>query len=127
MHDGDGGAQLPPLVAWELFMRGAGRAERTVCDGLRVMRMLERHADKPVEHLASVDVSRFLARPELKPSSRASYFGSIAAFFKWYGDSGDDDIAARLPHPARRKAHRALCRALVYAYCSKNGCMPAHA
>jgi len=35
-------------------MRGAGRAERTVTDGMRVVRMLERHADKPVENLAAV-------------------------------------------------------------------------
>jgi hypothetical protein len=40
----DGG--LPQLEAWELYMRGAGRAERTVRDGLGIMRMLERHADK---------------------------------------------------------------------------------
>ena len=45
VRDSDGGDQLPPLVAWELYMRGAGRAERTVSDGLRVMRMLERHVE----------------------------------------------------------------------------------
>jgi hypothetical protein len=49
----DGG--LPPLQAWELFMRGAGRAERTVRAGLGTMRMLEPHADKPVEQLQAVD------------------------------------------------------------------------
>ncbi|MCW2628524.1 tyrosine-type recombinase/integrase [Mycobacterium sp.] len=118
VRDSDGGDELPPLVAWELFMRGAGRAERTVGDGLRVMGMLERHANKPVEHLASVDVSRFLARPELKPSSRASYFGAIAMFFKWYGDNGGADITARLPRPrapkgAPRPVSRPGLRALL--------------
>lgn len=29
-----GGGELSPLEAWELFMRGAGRAERTVRDGV---------------------------------------------------------------------------------------------
>jgi integrase len=103
VRDTDGGDQLPPLVAWELYLRGAGRAERTVSDGLRVMRMLERHADKPVENLAAVDVSRFLARPELKQSSRASYFGSIAMFFKWYGENGGANVTARLPRPRAPK------------------------
>ena len=28
VRDSDGGDELPPLVAWELFMRGAGRSER---------------------------------------------------------------------------------------------------
>ena len=65
----DGG--LPPLQGWELFMRGAGRADRTVRDGLGTMRMLERHADKTVEQLQAVDVSRFLGRPELGPSHHA--------------------------------------------------------
>jgi integrase len=93
----DGG--LPPLQGWELYMRGAGRAERTVRDGLGTMRMLERHADKTVEQLQAVDVSRFLARPEIGPSSRTAYFSSIHAFFVWYANNGGADVTARLPRP----------------------------
>jgi hypothetical protein len=36
----DGSDELPPLVAWELLMRGAGRAGRTVTDGLRVRELV---------------------------------------------------------------------------------------
>jgi integrase/recombinase XerD len=97
--DGGGGGELPPLDGWELFMRGAGRAERTVRDGLGTMRMLERHADKTVEQLQAVDVSRFLARPELGPSSRTAYFSAIHAFFVWYAHNSGTDVTARLPRP----------------------------
>jgi integrase/recombinase XerD len=93
----DGG--LPSLDAWELYMRGAGRAECTVRDGLATMRMLERHADKTVEQLQAVDVSRFLARPEIGPSSRTAYFSAIRGFFVWYAHNGGADVTARLPRP----------------------------
>jgi integrase/recombinase XerD len=46
--DGSDG-ELPPLVAWELFMRGAGRAERTIGDGLATMRRLEDDAGQPCD------------------------------------------------------------------------------
>lgn len=56
-NDGTDGGGLPPLEAWEIYMRGAGRAERTVRDGVGTMRHLEKHAGKTVEQLATVDVS----------------------------------------------------------------------
>ena len=80
-------------------MRGAGRAERTVRDGLGTLRRLERHAGKSVEQLRTVDVSRFLARTELGSSSRTAYFSSIRAFFAWYAENGGSDVTARLPRP----------------------------
>ena len=46
VRDSDGGSSPPPLVAWELFMRRAGRSERTVCDGVATMQRLERNAGK---------------------------------------------------------------------------------
>lgn len=78
--DGDG---LAPLEARELFMRGAGRAERTVRDGVAVMRRLERESGKECTEIRAVDVSRFLAKPALRAGSRASSFGSIHAFYAW--------------------------------------------
>jgi hypothetical protein len=44
-------------------MRGAGRAERTVRDGVAIMRRLERHAGKDCTEIRAIDVSRFLADP----------------------------------------------------------------
>lgn len=99
--DGDGG--LPPLEAWELFMRGAGRSERTVREGVRVMRGLERHAGKDCTEVRAVDVSRFLADPDLRPASRAAYFGSINAFYKWWSMQGGHHATAYLPRPKSPK------------------------
>jgi integrase/recombinase XerD len=98
--DGD----LPPLEGWELFMRGAGRAERTVYDGVLTVRRLERFSGKTVEHITPIDVSRFLAGPNLKAWSRAAYFSSIAAFYRWYADNGGANVTARLPRPKMPKS-----------------------
>jgi integrase/recombinase XerD len=73
--------------------------DRTVRDGLGTMRMLERHAEKTVEQLQAVDVSRFLARAEIGPSSRTAYFSAMRAFFVWYAHNGGTDVTARLPRP----------------------------
>lgn len=100
--DGANGA-LPPLVAWELYMRGAGRAERTVADGVAIMRRLEREAGKECTAIRAVDVSRFLANPKLRPASRAAYFGSIHAFYKWWGIQGGHNATAQLPRPKSPK------------------------
>lgn len=99
--DGDGGP--PPLEAWELFMRGAGRSERTVRDGIAVMRRLERDAGKDCTEIRAVDVSRFLANPQLRASSRAAYFGSIHAFYTWWATCGGNHATAQLPRPKAPK------------------------
>lgn len=95
--DEDGG--LSALELWDLSMRGAGRSHRTVGDTIATVRQLEQHAGRTVEQLRPVDVSRFLARTELRPTSRATYFGQLAGFFRWYGCNGGTDITARLPRP----------------------------
>lgn len=94
-----GGDEPPPVEAWEIQMRGAGRSECTVSATLGALSLLERHAGKPIHELTPIDVSRFLARPDLKQTSRASYFGAIRRFYKWWGTNGGVDITARLPSP----------------------------
>jgi hypothetical protein len=62
------------------------------------LRRLESRADKTVDQLDPVDVSRlFLADPDLGPSSRAAYFGSISAF-----NAGGQRKAAETSPPACR-------------------------
>jgi integrase len=101
--DGPDDGGLPPLVAWEIFMRGVGRAERTVRAGLYTMKQLERTAGRPCDQLATIDVSRFLSNPALNQRSRAAYFGSISAFYKWFGQNGGVNITATLPYPKSPK------------------------
>ncbi|RFZ08107.1 hypothetical protein [Mycobacterium marinum] len=60
--DSHGCDQLPPLEAWELFMRGAGRSERTVRDGIATMRRLEQVSGKDCTEIRAVDVSRLHPR-----------------------------------------------------------------
>src|ERR1700728_4238441 len=99
--DDDGG--LTPIEQWELYIRGAGRSDRTVRDGIAIVQRLERQAGKACTEIRGVDVSRFLADPDLRPSSRASYFGSIHAFFEWWGCQGVHHATAQLPHPKAPK------------------------
>jgi integrase/recombinase XerD len=102
---GDDGSDtgLPPLEAWELYMRGAGRSEATVSENLGVMRRLERHAGKDCTEIRAVDVSRFLANPALRAASRATYFGSIHAFYQWWGSQGGHHATTQLPRPKAPK------------------------
>ncbi|MEM6109218.1 tyrosine-type recombinase/integrase [Mycobacterium sp. 050272] len=100
--DGDGG--LPPLDAWEIYMRGAGRSERTIHDARLRLEQLERFAGKMVETMTPLDVSRFLGRPALNAWSRSSYFVSLASFYRWYGEHGGVDVTARLPRPKMPKS-----------------------
>ena len=114
VRDSDGGSSPPPLVAWELFMRGAGRSERTVRDGVATMQRLERNAGKGCDQLAPVDVSRFLADPDLGASSRAAYFGSISAFYRWWATQGGTNITPGCRGRARRSYRRGRCRGRAY-------------
>lgn len=104
VRDGDGGGELPPLQAWELYMRGAGRSERTVRDGVLTLQRLERFSGKTVETMTALDVSRFLSRPNLKAWSRCAYFSSVSAFYRWYADNGGTNVTARLPRPKMPKS-----------------------
>ncbi|KDP02919.1 integrase [Mycobacterium avium subsp. hominissuis 3388] len=101
----DGGFnEMPPLDAWEIHMRGAGRSERTIRDGRLRIEHMERFTGKTVATMTPLDVSQFLARPTLNAWSKASYFGSIASFYRWYGVNGGVDITARLPRPKMPKS-----------------------
>lgn len=99
----DGGDELPPLEAWEIEMRGAGRSERYVECARRTMRHLERHSHKTVQEITPIDVSRYLGRPDLSPRSREAYFSSIACFYKWWARNGGVDVTVNLPRPKNIK------------------------
>ncbi|MBV8786442.1 MAG: recombinase XerD, partial [Mycobacterium sp.] len=67
---GSDGGGFTPIEQWELYMRGAGRSERTISETIGLLHRLQRFADKPVEYVAPLDISRFLGRTRLKPASR---------------------------------------------------------
>jgi integrase/recombinase XerD len=75
-----------------------------VRDGVLTVQHLQRFTGKTVETVTALDVSRFLARPNLKARSRCAYFSSINAFYRWYSDNGGVDVTARLPRPKMPKS-----------------------
>ena len=107
-EDDDG--TLSPLEQWELVMRGAGRSLRTIDEMIGLMHRLERYSGKSVENIRPLDIARFLGRPELKQNSRAAYFGYIHSFYRWWGENGGTNTAAKLPRP---KAPKGLPRPIT--------------
>jgi integrase/recombinase XerD len=110
------------LVAWELFMRGAGRSERTVTDGIATVRRPERAAGKVCTDLDPVDVSRFLADRRLGVSSRAAYFGSISAFSRWWSSQGGATSLRDYPARGRRNRRPGRCPGPGCERCSIREC-----
>ena len=103
VRDSDGGGELPPLQAWELFMRGAEPRRADCARRCGDHATAKRNAEQGCDQLAPVDVSRCLADPDLGASSRAAYFGSISAFYRWWATQGGTNITARLPWPRSPK------------------------
>jgi site-specific recombinase XerD len=99
-HD-DGGFTI--LEQWEIYMRGAGRSERTISETLGLLERLERFSGRRVENVTALDISRFLGRRRLKQNSRAAYYGYIHSFYRWWGEHGGANTAARLPRPKAPK------------------------
>lgn len=103
VRDTDGGSETPLLEAYEIHQRGAGRSERWVVDSLFTLRRLERHSGKEVDGMAAIDVSRFLAQPQLNNASRSTYFGYIHGFYSWWAKRGGVHVTAQLPRPRAPK------------------------
>lgn len=97
------GYELPLIQRFEVWLRGAGRSDRYVRHCIYVLNHLARHADRPLEDITELDVSRFLGRVDIQSNSRASYFSVIACFFGWYATHGGRDVTARLPRPRTPK------------------------
>lgn len=100
---GDDGRGLSALEQWELYMRGAGRSNRTITETIGVLRRLEKYAGCRLEAVGPLDIARFLGRSRLKQNSRAAYFGYIHSFYRWWGENGGANTAANLKRPKAPK------------------------
>lgn len=98
-----GGDETPPLEAYEIHERGAGRSERWVTDSIRVLKRLQDHAGRAVEEIAPIEISRFLAQPQLSIASRSTYFGYINGFYRWWARNGGVHVTSALPRPKAPK------------------------
>ena len=109
-------------------MRGA-RAERSARDRRRAgdhRGRLEDDAGKTCGALQAIDVSRFLGDRRLSASSRAAYFGSIAAFYRWFGSHGGRNIHQGSAPSARTEGCTAAWSLLgpaAAAHYSTRGCI----
>lgn len=100
---GDADRDLSPLELWELYMRGAGRSNRTISETITVIRRLEKFAGVRLENVRPLDIARFLGRSRLKQNSRASYYGYIHSFFRWWEQNGGTNPAAKVTRPKAPK------------------------
>jgi len=95
---------LPPLDAYEVHMRGAGRSERWVNDSVGTLRRIETRSGRTIRDVSALDVSRFLADRRLSSASRATYYRQIHGFYRWWSSHGGVFITAQLPRPREPKA-----------------------
>lgn len=97
---GDRGGDLPPIEAYELWMRGRGLATRTIGETLCTLRRLQRESGYPIESMPALAVSRFLAADQLGARARYTYHGHLRGFYHWLADNGlGADAMATLPRP----------------------------
>jgi integrase/recombinase XerD len=90
---GNDGRDLSPLEQWELYMRGAGRSNRTISETIGVMRRLENYAGYRLESVGPLDIARFLGGSMPNQNSRAAYFGYIHSFYRWWDENGGRNTA----------------------------------
>lgn len=97
---GDRDGQLPPIEAYELWMRGRGLAVRTIEETVCTLRRLQRVSGYPIEAMPALAVSRFLGSEQLGAGARYTYHGHLRGFYRWLAADGlGADAMATLPRP----------------------------
>jgi integrase/recombinase XerD len=69
-----------PLQDWTAFMRATGAANATIRIRTQTLAALSRQSGHEAADLTRADVLTFLARPELKPWSRVTYWRAVKAW-----------------------------------------------
>lgn len=94
------------LDDWELWQRAAGLSDRTITERRTVI--LKLCQDNGVLPLAiePLHIMRYIGRPGISTTTKATYHASIWAFTGWCVRAGlrADDPAARTPVPKRPKS-----------------------
>lgn len=97
---GSNDGQVPPIEAYEVWMRGRGLAVRTIEETVCTLRRLQRVSGYPIESTPALAISRFLGGEQLGARARYTYFGHLRGFFKWLADNGHGaDAMVTLPRP----------------------------
>lgn len=87
------------LEGYEIYSRGGGLSERWINDSASTALRLARYCGVDLEHVKTVDVSRFLSRRHLSPSTRYTYYGYLSSLYKWHATNGGYNPMADLRRP----------------------------
>ena len=91
---------VPPIEAYELWMRGRGLAVRTIGETMCTLRRVQRESGYPIEATPALALSRFLASEQLGARARYTYHGHLRGFYRWLADNSmGADAMATLPRP----------------------------
>lgn len=90
---------LPPIQAYELYLRAGNRSARYIKDTMATLARLEAETGKPIEQTTPVEVTRYLSPAHWGAATRYAYFTHIRGFFAWWTLEGGIDITNRLPRP----------------------------
>lgn len=96
---------MPEIQSWARWQRAQSLSTRTIRDRKDVLTHLSRHASTPLLEIQADHIIDYLDRPNLSPSSRASYHASIRAFYKWTVKTGqlEANPCDATPTPKRPK------------------------
>lgn len=101
------GKQLSDVLAdWRSWQQSAGLSERTINERASVVRTLLAFTDSTPADLTGRDIMKFLSRPGINNTSKATYHSSIRAFCAYLVRTGQriDDPTVDSPKPKRRKS-----------------------
>ena len=105
----------PGNMAWvdtfAVSMQASGWTYRTITERVGVVRQLGRWADADPLTLDVEQVSAWLGRPNLSRNSRTTYFGHLAALYRWAVQTGRVDRSP-LDSMTRPREKRGLPRPL---------------
>lgn len=98
---GTGDGQLPPIEAYELWMRGRGLSKRFIEETVCTLNRVQRLSGYPLEATPALKISRFLASDTHEsPGTVYTYYGHLRGFFRWAADNGlGTDAMTNLPRP----------------------------
>ena len=92
---------LPVLAEWTDWMRAAGQSENTINARVRRIEMFAEQVGDPVSAQTSDVISYMASLHRIGPSTRATYFSHLRAWFSWLvkTDKREDNPTEKIDSP----------------------------
>jgi integrase len=104
------------------YQRSESRSDRTIDDRKRILRVLDRELPNGIEGTSEEELRAWLWRDGLTLSSRETYYGAIAGFYKWAAAEGHFEFnpveAISRPKPPQRLPRPVSDEQLTHALAS---------